>query len=219
MVPIFSQLAPAEIHEIASTARHRSAARNEQLYGAGELNPYLLIIHRGRVKIHRSLESGHEQLIRVLGPGDFTGEAAFIAGGPMDHFATALEESEICVLHRDDVRRHLLKYPAITYKMLEAISGRLDRAEHMVSSLTGDDVEHRIAAYLIQLLEDAGSVDGAGGAVSLTLPISKKDLASYLGTTPETVSRKLARFEDAGWIRMHGRRSIAVLDRRSLSRI
>lgn len=212
LVPIFSHLDPAEIHEVATTARQKVFGRNEQLYGAGDQNQYLLIIHRGRVKIHRSVESGHEQLIRVLKPGDFIGETAFIGGSPMDHYATTLEESEICVLHRDDVRRHLLNYPMITYKMLEAVSNRLERTEHMVNSLTGEDVEHRIAAYLVELADDAGTT-------SIRLPISKKDLASYLGTTPETLSRKLAHFEDAGWIRQDGQRRIDLVDYNSLELI
>lgn len=205
LVPIFSHLEPDEIHEVATTARQKVFGRNERLYGAGDENPYLLIIHRGRVKIHRSVESGHEQLIRVLEPGDFIGETAFIGGGQMDHYATTLEESEICVLHRDDVRRHLLKYPMITYKMLEAVSYRLGRTEHLVNSLTGEDVEHRIADYLVSLADETE-------ATSIRLPISKKDLASYLGTTPETLSRKLAQFEEAGWIQQHGQRRIIILD-------
>lgn len=209
LVPIFNHLEPEEIHEVATTARQKVFGRNERLYSAGDQNPYLLIIHRGRVKIHRSVESGHEQLIRVLEPGDFIGETAFISGGEMDHYATTLEECEICVLHRDDVRRHLLKYPAITYKMLEAVSNRLGRTEHMVNSLTGEDVEHRIAAYLVDLADEAG-------ATSIRLPISKKDLASYLGTTPETLSRKLAQFENAGWIRQEGHRRVVILDYSSL---
>lgn len=209
LVPIFNHLEPNEIHEVATTARQKVFGRNERLYGAGDQNPYLLIIHRGRVKIHRSVESGHEQLIRVLEPGDFIGETAFITGGEMDHYATTLEECEICVLHRDDVRRHLLKYPAITYKMLEAVSNRLGRTEHMVNSLTGEDVEHRIAAYLVDLADEAG-------ATSIRLPISKKDLASYLGTTPESLSRKLSQFENAGWIQQEGHRRIIILDYSSL---
>ncbi|WP_162148851.1 Crp/Fnr family transcriptional regulator [Arthrobacter sp. H20] len=167
LVPIFAQLSPAERHEIAQQARQKTYGRNEQLYGAGEENPTLMIVHQGRVKIYRLAESGREQLIRVLAPGDFIGETSFISAAETDHFAVTLENAQICVLHRDDIRGFLLRYPTIAYKMLETISDRLERTERMVSSLTGEDVEHRIASYLLELADLAGSN-------SLELPISKR---------------------------------------------
>ena len=47
---------------------------------------------------------------------------------------------------------------------------------------------------------------------SIALPISKKDVASYLGLTPDTLSRRLAGFEENGWIHQHGNRRIDLLD-------
>src|SRR5690606_40938752 len=98
-VPIFAGLNPEQISEIASRVRPRVVPRNEQLYGAGEVNPLLRIIHTGSVKVYRITESGHEQVIRVLGPGDFLGEKALIAPSTSDHFAVTLAESEICSLN------------------------------------------------------------------------------------------------------------------------
>lgn len=210
LVPIFAQLSPAERHEIAQQARQKTYGRNEQLYGAGEENPTLMIVHQGRVKIYRLAESGREQLIRILAPGDFIGETFFISAAETDHFAVTLENAQICVLHRDDIRGFLLRYSTIAYKMLETISDRLERTERMVSSLTGEDVEHRIASYLLELADLAGSN-------SLELPISKKDLASYLGTTPETVSRRLAVFQENGWISQSSKGRIEILDRTALA--
>lgn len=103
-----------------------------------------------------------------------------------------------------------MRYSTIAYKMLETISDRLERTERMVSSLTGEDVEHRIASYLLELADLAGSN-------SLELPISKKDLASYLGTTPETVSRRLAVFQENGWISQSSKGRIEILDRTALA--
>lgn len=212
LVPIFAQLDQAERHEIAQHAHQRTYSRNEQLYGAGEENPTLIIVHSGRVKIYRLAESGREQLIRILQPGDFIGEKTFISAAETDHFATTLEDTQVCVLQRDDIRGFLLRYPTIAYKMLETISDRLERTERMVSSLTGEDVEHRIASYLLELAETNGST-------SLKLPLSKKDLASYLGTTPETISRRLAVFEDNGWISQSTKGRIEISDRTALTRI
>ncbi len=204
-VPIFSQLNPEELKDIAGRVRLRSYPRNEQLYGAGENNPHLMIIHSGHVKIYRITESGHEQLLRVLGEGDFLGDTNFISGAPTDHFASTLEAAEICTLHHDELRDYLLRFPTVTYKMLETLSSRLEHTERQLSIFAGEDADHRLAAYLLELAEGHPTAKFA-------LPIAKKDVASFLGLSPETLSRKLAHFEHSGWIRQQPRRGIELLN-------
>lgn len=204
-VPIFSQLNDDELKDIAGRVKLRHHPRNEQLYGAGDRNPFLMIIHSGHVKVHRITESGHEQLIRVLGEGDFLGDTSFISGAPTDHFATTLEAAEICTLHHDELRDYLLRFPSVTYKMLETLSSRLESTEHQLSIFAGEDAEHRISDYLLELSD-------AQNSATVVLPVTKKDVASFLGLTPETLSRKLTQFESAGWLRQLPRRTVQLLD-------
>ena len=220
-VPIFSQLDDVELKDIAGRVKLRHHRRNEQLYGAGESNPHLMIIHSGHVKVYRISESGHEQLIRVLGEGDFLGDTSFISGAPADHFASTLYAADICTLHHDDLRDYLLRFPTVTYKMLETLSNRLENTERQLSIFAGEGAEHRIAGYLLELSEKQGTATGTGdhGTVTVVLPIAKKDVASFLGLTPETLSRKFTQFESAGWIRMQPRRTVEILDVPALQRL
>lgn len=210
LVPIFAHLDPDEQHEIASRARQRSFRRGELLYSPGDEDRSLMIVHRGKVKTYRGNESGHEQILRVLDPGSFIGETAFLHAGQSDHYALALEDAEICSLHHEDIRGFLVSYPTIALKMLETVTERLEQTERTLSSYTGEDAGSRIAGYLLE------SADPATGA--LTLPMSKRDLASLLGTTPETLSRRLAAFTEAGWIDQSSGGRIHVLDRGALAR-
>lgn len=205
LVPIFNHLRPEEMDEIVKTTIHANYDRDQQIYGAGNRSAHLYIVHRGRVKIYRLSESGKEQLIRILEPGDFMGEFALFTESVFNHFAVAMEKTELCIMRREDLQAFLMKYPAISLKILEEFSNRLERTERQVSSLTSEDTEKRIAAYLLELADGPNEL-------TVSLPMPKKDLASYLGTTPETVSRKLAEFQERGWIEQTGQRKIRILD-------
>lgn len=211
-VPIFSQLTDEQLSEVAARVRPKHFKRNEQLYSAGDTNPSLMILHSGRVKIYRITESGHEQLLRVLEAGDFLGETTFMSGSTTDHFAAVVEDADICTFHHDDIRDYLLRFPSVAVTMLETMSARLGRTEHQLSSLAGEDAEHRVAHYLLDLAESQGRS-------TLQLPIAKKDIASYLGLTPETLSRRLAQFEEAGWIAQHPKRRVDLLDLDALASV
>lgn len=203
-VPLFSGLGSDSIAQLATRVRPRDYGKNEQLYGAGEPTANLFVIHTGRVKIYRLSESGHEQVIRVLGPGEFLGEASFLSGESMDHFAVTVEPGEICSLHARDLGNHVLSTPSVAMTMLSTLSRRLESTEQLVSSLTSESAGRRVAGYLLGLSREAGGP-------RVTLPVAKKDVASQLGLTPETLSRKLAQFEDAALITLAGS-TVDILD-------
>lgn len=205
IVPIFNHLDTNEMNEIVKTTNPASYPRGETIYHAGEKSDGLYIIHKGRIKIYRLSETGKEQLVRILMPGDFTGELSLFSESVHDAYAEAMEPVELCVMSRDNFQAFLLKYPAIAIKVLSEFSNRLSKTEKQAANIAMESVETRIAMYLADQVEEHNSK-------LVTLPMSKKDLASHLGTTPETVSRKLTEFEEAGWIQQKTQRAIEVLD-------
>lgn len=205
IVPIFNHLNPDEMAEIVKTTHSVSHPRGHTIYRAHEPSDGLYIVHKGRVKIYRLSESGKEQLVRILNPGDFTGELSLFTESVHDAYAEAMEPVELCVMDRADFQQFLLKYPAISLKVLSEFSSRLSKTEKQAASIAMESTDTRIAIYLADLAEETKNK-------IVILPMSRKDLASHLGTTPETVSRKLAEFEDLGWIKQHAQREIEVLD-------
>ncbi|WP_298828253.1 Crp/Fnr family transcriptional regulator [uncultured Planococcus sp.] len=210
IVPIFNHLEPAELKEVAATTKGRNLSKGEILYRAGEKSNSLYIIHKGKLKVYRLTESGKEQVIRILQPGDFTGELALFTDNVHDSYAEAMEATELCTISSEDINELFLKYPQISLKIIKEFSLRLDQVEHQVTSFTTEDTETRVALYLVQQAESSQSKE-------IRLPMSRKDLASFLGTTPETISRKLAKFEDKGWIQQYDQRAIRILDIENLS--
>ncbi len=204
LVPIFNHLEAEQMDEVMYTAHSSSYKRGEIIYKAGEESDSLYIVSKGKIKIYRLSESGKEQLMRILNPGDFTGELALFNEGIHESYAEAMADTQVCMIKRSDLQEFLLKYPSISLRILAEFSSRLEQSEKQTTRFATEKVETRIALFLSELLEEA--------TMEVTLPMSKKDLASYLGTTPETISRKLAELEDAGIIKQNGQRKIKIID-------
>ncbi|WP_461177143.1 Crp/Fnr family transcriptional regulator [Virgibacillus ainsalahensis] len=211
-VPFFNHLDDEEMREIAYKSMHKNFQKGETIYRDGDPLEYLYIVHQGRVKIYQLFESGKEQLLRILEPGEFMGELALFTEKRLESYAVAMEKTNICTIHRNDMQDLMKEYPSIAVKILEQFSNRLDKTEKLVGQLSAKDVETRTASYLLELAEEKNTNE-------IVLPMSKKDLASYLGTTQETISRRLSSFQTNGWIEQKGHRNIKVLDEDALSDI
>lgn len=204
-MPIFNHLEQEQMNEVMQAVQSVSFNRGEILFHAGNESDSLYIVNSGQVKIYRLSELGKEQLIRLLNPGDFTGELALFKATVLENYAEAIVDSQICIINRHDLQALLVKYPTISLKILNEFANRLANSEKQTASIVSEKVETRIALFL------AEQAKGNTGEI-IELPMSKKDVASYLGTTPETLSRRLAGFEADGIIKQQGQRKIKIND-------
>lgn len=203
-VPIFGRLDAAQQAAVAGFARPVHVARGDLLHAAGDELGRLFVVHSGRVKLVHVWPDGREHLIRVVEPGDYVGERAFLTGERTDYHAQALSDAQLCVFAHADLERLVATYPGIALALVHSLSDRAAEAERRVA-LTGVAVDARLARYLLDLADPGGSDP------VVRLPLSKRDVAAYLGTTPESLSRALARLQREGVIAVDGRR-IALSD-------
>lgn len=210
LVPIFSNLNPKEMMEIARITIKKDYKKGETIYLAGDKGEKLFVIHHGKVKISRISEAGKEQIIRILGDGDFMGELALFIHSPLNSTAEALEPTNVCVIDGNKLNNIVNNNPSISVKIIEELSNRLQNAENLIESIGLHDVEQRVANTLLNL---------ADGENEIELAISKKDLAAHIGISQETLSRRLTIFQDMGLIKQIGHRMISILDRESLESI
>jgi len=204
LVPLFEHLPVGDRRRLAEIAVTRHYARGEQLHRPGERSG-LRIVHSGRVKVLRISGSGVEQLLRIVSPGDFLGEAAVFTGRPVDSWAMALDDAEVCSIDGDGIDRLVREHPEIAVRLLASLSDRLEDTERRLASVTGASVGRRLADHLLELAE-------ASDSRRFRLQSTKSDLASYLGTTAETLSRRLGTMQDAGLIRLGPRGIVEVVD-------
>ena len=199
-VPIFQGLTAGEQERVAGLARPQRVAKGEYAFMGGERLSQLMVVHRGRLKVTRTLPSGVERVVRVLDPGDFLGEYAFLTGERLHNSAIALEDSALCVFSHADLAELLTQHPSISARFMAALSHRLASAERQLA-VVGASVPERLADYLLSLpttTDGAGATRGNGVVVQLPLP--KKDIAALLQTSPESLSRHLRTFEEGGVI-------------------
>jgi CRP/FNR family transcriptional regulator, anaerobic regulatory protein len=201
-VPVFAGLSGEDQQRVANLARPGHLRAAESLPADV---PRLVVLHTGRLKIVRLSADGSEQIVRVLGPGDFTGETSVFTGDLPEGRATALEDSRVCVFRHDDLRALISAHPEIGWRMLTTLSRRLAETEHRLGSLTTRDVEGRLAEYLLGL---PSAWDG--GVATVRLPLAKKDVASLLDASPESLSRALASLARQGVITVGPGRAISI---------
>ena len=199
-VPVFAGLSAQDQRRVAGLARPVHLALGEVAYSAGDSPSRLIVVHTGHLKISRISADGSEQLIRVLGPGEFVGEESVFTDRAPEDYATALDECGLCVFHHDDLRALISTHPEIALRMLATVSAR------RLSSLTSHGVESRMAAYLLDL---PGS--WRDGVATVALPFAKKDVAALLDTTPESLSRSLRSLSDKGLITIGPGRSVSII--------
>ena len=204
-VPIFNHLPLEELSVIADKASMRVYEQRQFIHRAGDPSDKLFSVHRGEVKVYRLSENGKEQLVRILRPGDFAGELALFSAPAHDSYAEAMQTSEVCMIHQNDVRELVLQYPDIGLYILAELSRRLNTSEKQTTAIATVSINARLAHYLADWAEQENSF-------SFSLPMSRRYLASFLGTTPETISRRLGEFEESGWISQTGQRKITILD-------
>ena len=208
LVPIFSNLTQEEMLEVAAITSQKILEKGEMIYRAGEKLDRLYVIYSGKVKIARLNDSGKEQVIRILGQGDFLGELSLFSPTPMTDFGETLEKTTMCMIDGAQLKSLMLKFPGVAFKVMEELSSRLEKVENLVEDISLNSVEKRLANTLLKMSNDNNEV---------VLKMSKKDLASYIGMSQETLSRKLSYFQEIGLIKLVGHRRIILLDREGLS--
>lgn len=213
-VPVFAGLSASDQQRVAGLARPLRLRAGEFAYSASDPVSRLIVVHTGRLKIFRLSSDGAEQLVRVLGPGEFTGETSVFTGQPAGDFAAALDDSQVCVFRHDDLQSLVRQYPDTGLRMLATVSTRLSDTEHRLNSLTSRDVERRLADYLLGL-----PAAGGGDPVTVELPVPKKDVASLIDTTPESLSRALKSLAGQGLVSLGPGRSVTISQRDRLRRL
>jgi CRP/FNR family transcriptional regulator len=211
-IPFFEELPNEQIEDLSMIITDQVFDRGQIIFSEGDDGNGFYVVASGRVKIFKLSPEGKEQILHIFGPGDPFGEVAVFAGQQFPANAEAMESSRIFFFSRESFSDLIKDNPSLALNMLAILSKRLRRFANLIEDLSLKEVPGRLAAHLLYL---SGQSEGSE---QLELNITKTQLASLLGTIPETLSRILGKMAKQGLIESDGRR-IKILDREALEEL
>ncbi|MFM6927125.1 MAG: Crp/Fnr family transcriptional regulator [Bdellovibrio sp.] len=188
-----------ELQQIFQDARLLKFKRGDVIYKMGELPQNIYLLQSGLVGLVVWGESGKDHLLRLFKQGQIFGHRSFFAKEKYHASATVLQDTEVLVLSKDEMRARMKGNCDLAEKLLETLATELRRSEEKQVVLTEKDVTGRIAEAVVYFKE-----------LHPTHSWTRQEIADFCGTTVATVIRTLAGFVDDGLIEQQGREIIIL---------
>jgi CRP/FNR family cyclic AMP-dependent transcriptional regulator len=206
--PLFRELDRDALRALALRARDQRVPAGAVVMAAGEPPEWLSLLRTGRAELSVPNEGGEAVRLQELHPGAVLGELSMLTGRAALTQVVATAPATLLQLRRSDLRRLMDEQPRVAWHLVRELARRLQRADATIGSLVLLDVPGRVARLL---LEQAPT----GEPATLVRPFTHRGMAKLVGARRETVTRALARFRAAGYIRTE-RRVITIVNRRAL---
>ncbi len=189
--------------------------KGETLYRMGEPLSAVYAIRFGTLKTHVTMEDGRSQITGFHLPGEVIGLDGL---GEMQHAsdATALEDTEVCVVRFDDLQSLSSNLPSLQSQFLRLMSKEISQDQVMLITLGSMRAEERLAAFLVNLSERLSA--RGYSSTEFVLRMSREEIGSYLGLKLETVSRLFSRFAEAGLIQIR-QRHVKLVDMAGIKQV
>jgi CRP/FNR family transcriptional regulator, anaerobic regulatory protein len=185
----------AELTALEAVIEMISLNANSEVFFEGDTADYMYNVNAGMVKIFKSLQDGRRQILGFPVDGDLLG---YPIGDSHTYSAETLTRVQLCRVSRARLRDLASGFPALERKLLEIMAGELADSQAQMTLLGRKSAPERVASFLVHLSDKSIAIGGTG--VSLSLPMSRHDIADFIGLTAETVSRVLTQLTRDGLI-------------------
>lgn len=210
---ICGALSNGEIQSLSRIAHSRTLTPGETLMSDAEPTEYFANVISGVVKLLKTSADGRQQILGLLFPTDFLGRA-YSTENP--YFAEAATAVEICCFPHQAFEKLLTDHPDLERRLFERTLSELDAAREWLFVLGRASAEEKVASFLSMMARRAPNLDyaekNAGAPAHFLLPLTRPDIADFLGLTNETVSRQFSKLNKRGIIRLVTSREVVVPD-------
>jgi CRP/FNR family transcriptional regulator, anaerobic regulatory protein len=207
-----STLTGEQLERLSGMGRRRTVAANHYIFRDGDEALYFSSILSGVVKLIKTTASGEQHIIGLMYGQDFLGHTF----GKSHHFsAAAATEVELCTFPRAPFLRLLEDYRAMERWLFEFTARELDLCRDWTLTLGRKSSYERVASLLLMIARRArptGHAPQPPNSAQFELPLTRSELADYLGLTLETVSRMVGKLKREGLIELRSTREVIVRD-------
>jgi len=184
--------------------------RNGEIYGEGETADYIYKVINGAVRVYKVLDDGRRQISAFYLPGDVFG---LEASDNYPFSAEAVTPSSVLVIKRSSLAALAARQSEVANELWSLTARELEHMQNLMITLGRKNAQERVAAFLLEMAGRAPDKN------MLELPMSRQDIADYLGLTIETVSRTFTQLENELAISLPTSRRVVLRNRGALSRL
>ena len=184
--PFFKGLSEAHHRELAAIGNLKSIRKRDYLFHEGEQGNSMFLLVGGNMQLHKNTEDGREVVIRMIQPGDVFAEVVLFEKERYPVSARAVTNADVLVFPKEGIHR-LLAEEGFRNDFIALLMAKQRYLAERIQELTTKDVEHRLFTFLRSQY---------GEQEIIRTPLSKKDIAAAIGTTPESLSRLIQRLHE-----------------------
>ncbi len=215
IMTVWDVLTPDERQFLRTNYTVHHFKKNEMIQIEGEIPTHMMVLESGKAKVYKEGVGSRAQIIRMLKPGEHFGYRAIIASEPYNTNVSAFEASTVYMIKADIFISILKNNNAFCYRFLEELATDLAASDARTVNLTQKHIRGRLAEALLMLKNSYGlEEDGA----TISIYLSREDLANLSNMTTSNAIRTLSNFVNEHVIAMDGRK-LKIIDEEQLIRI
>ena len=205
---IFCDLEEKAFAQIDPMKTSHTFGKGDVLFHQGENVAGIYCIKSGKAKATIADSLGNETIAKILGPGSVLGHRSLLSH--TDHIATVefLEEASICFIDKFNFQKILHDYPTLALTIGQKLAHEVIEADSKNLALVHHSVKERVCALLLNLSHIYGIKTTAG--IEIDIKLTREEMASIVGTTPETMIRTLSQLKDEHVLVQNGKKLIII---------
>jgi CRP/FNR family transcriptional regulator, dissimilatory nitrate respiration regulator len=209
---LFRRLPEPSLAKMAAVSVLKRYPKGQTIFKQGDPCPGIFVVGEGAVRVFKVSPAGKEHVLHLAYAGMTFAEIAAIGGFVCPAYAQAAEDTLCALILEERFGQALRSDHELCLQMMQSFALWVRHLVGLLEDIVLRDATGRVARHL---LEVGGSIEGT----VFTLPMLKKDLASHLNLTSETLSRTLRRLEEAGLIAMLDQQQLKITDRTRLREV
>ena len=200
-----------ELSRLGGVTWQRKFPAGHVIHAEGEIPSSFCAVLSGVVKLTKSLPNGNQQIVGLVRNGDFLGRPF---GGEARASAVAASEVKLCLFPRASIEALAVQSSAVKDWLFEHVADELEKAQEWIMLLGRMTAEQKIAVFLLTVIRDQRTQEPDAKCppahIRVELPLSRTEIADYLGLTIETVSRQITRLRERKVVTVGNARSMVL---------